>query len=396
MRGSCLKNYDSVELEAGMWEVVAFLGLVGGFIGLWFWMQQRLATTQQQMHESFKALSFEVMERSSKSFLELAQTHLSKFQEGAKADLEGRQKAIDATLTPLKEVMKQLDQQQRDMEKRREGAYAGLQVQIEQMMASDRELRHETSQLVASLRSPQIRGSWGQVHLRRVVELAGLVNQCDFYEQVTINGDAKILRPDLVVRLPGERQIVVDAKTPLNSYLDASELQDETEKKKKLTDHAAALRKHIRDLSSKEYWKSFDLSPEYVVLFLPAEAFLSAALQADPSLIELGADQNVVIATPTTLIAILRAVAFGWKQESISKSAKEIARLGGELYDRLGIVCDHWGKVGKQLGSAVESYNQSVASIETRVLVTAKKLKELGGVTKELPELPQIEKLTRS
>jgi DNA recombination protein RmuC len=379
-----------------MWEVVAFLGLVGGFIGLWFWMQQRLATTQQQMHESFKALSFEVMERSSKSFLELAQTHLSKFQEGAKADLEGRQKAIDATLTPLKEVMKQLDQQQRDMEKRREGAYAGLQVQIEQMMASDRELRHETSQLVASLRSPQIRGSWGQVHLRRVVELAGLVNQCDFYEQVTINGDAKILRPDLVVRLPGERQIVVDAKTPLNSYLDASELQDETEKKKKLTDHAAALRKHIRDLSSKEYWKSFDLSPEYVVLFLPAEAFLSAALQADPSLIELGADQNVVIATPTTLIAILRAVAFGWKQESISKSAKEIARLGGELYDRLGIVCDHWGKVGKQLGSAVESYNQSVASIETRVLVTAKKLKELGGVTKELPELPQIEKLTRS
>jgi len=396
LRGSCLKNYDSVELEAGMWEVVAFLGLVGGFIGLWFWMQQRLATTQQQMHESFKALSFEVMERSSKSFLELAQTHLSKFQEGAKADLEGRQKAIDATLTPLKEVMKQLDQQQRDMEKRREGAYAGLQVQIEQMMASDRELRHETSQLVASLRSPQIRGSWGQVHLRRVVELAGLVNQCDFYEQVTINGDAKILRPDLVVRLPGERQIVVDAKTPLNSYLDASELQDETEKKKKLTDHAAALRKHIRDLSSKEYWKSFDLSPEYVVLFLPAEAFLSAALQADPSLIELGADQNVVIATPTTLIAILRAVAFGWKQESISKSAKEIARLGGELYDRLGIVCDHWGKVGKQLGSAVESYNQSVASIETRVLVTAKKLKELGGVTKELPELPQIEKLTRS
>ncbi len=375
--------------------VVAIAGLAVGFAGLWLWMQSRLQAAKGEMVESFKSLSYEMMERNSKSFLQLAQTHLSQFQEGAKADLEGRQKSIEATLEPLKAVMKQLDEQQREMEKRREGAYAGLQKQIEQMMASDRELRHETSQLVSSLRSPQIRGSWGQVHLRRVVELAGLLNQCDFSEQVNVLSEGKSLRPDLVVRLPGERQIVVDAKTPLNSFLDASEMQDGDARKQKLLEHAGSIRKHIRDLSSKEYWKSFELSPEYVVLFLPAESFFSAALQADPSLIEVGADQNVIVATPTTLIAILRAVAFGWKQESLSKSAKEIAKLGGELYDRLGVVCEHWGKVGRQLGSSVEAYNQSVASLESRVLVSAKKLKDLSGLTKELAEPEQIEKLTR-
>jgi DNA recombination protein RmuC len=378
-----------------MWIVIGIAGVALAWIGLSLWLQRRLDGMKGEMVESFKAHSYEVMERSSKSFLGLAEAHLSKYQEGAKADLEGRQKAIEATLEPLKTVMKQLDVQQREMEKRREGAYSSMQKQIEQMMASDRELRHETSQLVASLRSPQIRGSWGQVHLRRVVELAGLLNQCDFSEQVSMQNEGKTLRPDLVVRLPGDRQIVVDAKTPLNSFIDAADLLDEGEKKRKLLDHAASIRKHIKDLSSKEYWKAFDLSPEYVILFLPAESFFSAALQVDPTLIEVGADQNVIVATPTTLIAILRAVAFGWKQESLSKSAKEISRLGGELYDRLGIVCEHWGKVGRQLGSAVESYNQSVASLETRVLVSAKKLKEFGGITKELPEPEQIEKLTR-
>lgn len=367
-----------------MWIVLAVVGLGLGFCGLNFWMRKQIQATKAELLESFKSLSYDVMERSSKSFLDLAGTHL-----------DAKQKSIETVLDPIKEVMKQLDTQQREMERRREGAYAGLQKQIDQMMISDRELRQETAQLVASLRSPQIRGSWGQVHLRRVVELAGLVNQCDFYEQVTIQADGKIQRPDLVVRLPGDRQIVVDAKTPLNSFLDSADLLDETAKRIKLAEHASALRKHIKDLSSKEYWKPFDLSPEYVILFLPAESFFSAALQIDPTLIEAGADQNVIVATPTTLIAILRAVAFGWKQESLSKSAKEIAHLGAELYERLGVVCEHWGKVGRQLGSAVESYNQSVSSIETRVLVSAKKLKEFAGITKGLPELEPIEKLTR-
>ena len=203
------------------------------------------------------------------------------------------------------------------------------------------------------------------------------------------------MRPDLVVRLPGQRHIVVDAKTPLNAYLEAFESNDEALRKAKMQDHALMLRKHIRDLSSKEYWKSFHLSPEYVILFLPAEAFFSAALLADPTLIEVGADQNVIIATPTTLIAILRAVAFGWKQESFSKSAQEIAKVGAELYERLGTLSEHWGKLGRQLSSSVDAYNQSVASLESRVLVSAKKLKDLGGLTKELPEPEQVEKLPK-
>jgi len=292
-------------------------------------------------------------------------------------------------------VMKQLDDHHRELEKRREGAYSALQKQLELMMASDTELRRETGQLVRALRSPQMRGSWGQVHLRRVVELAGLVNHCDFHEQVSVEVGGRVMRPDLVVRLPGQRQIVVDAKTPLEAYLDASETEDEGRRSSRLQDHATNLRKHIKDLSSKEYWKGFDLAPEYVILFLPAEAFFSAALQTDPTLIEVGADQNIIVATPTTLIAILRAVAFGWKQESLSKSTQEIAKLGAELYERLGTVSEHWKKLGKELNSAVDAYNQSVVSLESRVLVSARKLKESSGTLKELPELDQLDKTTR-
>jgi DNA recombination protein RmuC len=379
-----------------MWQIIAVIGIGISFLGLWFWMQKRLEITKGQMQESFKALSMDVLSESSKVFLNLAEMQLGKFQEGAKVDLEGKQKAIEASLEPLKLVMKQLDEQHRDLEKRREGAYSALQKQLDLMMASDRELRQETGQLVRALRSPQMRGSWGQVHLRRVVELAGLVNHCDFNEQVTIETNGKVMRPDLVIRLPGQRQIVVDAKTPLEAYLDASETQDEERRKTRLSDHASNLRKHIKDLSGKEYWKGFDLTPEYVILFLPAEAFFSAALQSDPSLIEVGADQNIIVATPTTLIAILRAVAFGWKQEGLSKSAQEIAKLGADLYDRLGTVCEHWKKLGKELSSAVDAYNQSVVSLESRALVSARKLKECSGVLKELPELEQIEKTTRA
>lgn len=339
------------------------------------------------MRAQFKAMSFDALEESSKAFLRLAEEKLGKFQEGAKTDLENRQKAIETMLDPMKNVLKQFD----EIEKKREGAYSGLQKQLDLMMLSDKELRQETAQLARALKSPNMRGSWGQIHLRRVVELAGLVNQCDFSEQVSVDNK----RPDLVVNLPGQRQIVVDAKTPLDAYLDANGMQDEAKAQIKIQEHALSLRKHIKDLSSKEYWKSFNLSPEYVILFLPAEAFFSAALQADPSLIEVGAEQNIIVATPTTLIAILRAVAFCWKQESLSKSAAEIAKLGSELYDRLGTVAEHWNKVGRQLGGAVEAYNQSLASLESRVLVSARKLKESTGALKELPEPEPVEKLIR-
>lgn len=380
-------------MEIGIAIGIFLLASVGA---IWFWMHLRLEKSQKMLQESFKSMSFEVMEKSGRTFLDLAKASLEKYQEGAKTDLEHRQKAIEASLQPIRETMKQLDEQQRDLEKRREGAYAALSQQLEGMVASERELRRETAHLIQALRSPQIRGSWGQVHLRRVVELAGLLNNCDFFEQKTFESDGRIFRPDLIVRLPGQRQIAVDAKTPLEAYLDASDAGDEELRKKKLQEHAASLRKHIKDLSNKEYWKQLEPAPEYVILFLPAEAFFSAALQVDPHLIEIGADQNVIVATPTTLIAILRAIAHGWKQESLSKRAKEISRLGQELYERVGVVCDHWNKVGRSLNTAVEAYNQSIASLESRLLVSARKLKESGALLKELPEAEGVDKMARS
>ena len=335
-------------------EIVSFLIMALGVMGLWIWLQRKVQLAQKEVQEGTKSL-----------------------------------------LAPLAETLKRLDDHQRDLERRREGAYASLSKQIEGLAQSEVALQKETSHLVQALRSPQVRGSWGQVHLRRVVELAGLVNQCDFYEQQTVDTGGKFLRPDLVVRLPGQRHIAVDAKVPLEAYLDAAEFPDDLSRKKKLQDHALGVRRHIKDLSSKEYWRGLEPAPEYVILFLPAEAFFSAALQADPTLIEVGADQNIIIATPTTLIAILRAIAHGWKQESFSKSAQEIARLGQELYERLGIVCEYWNKVGKELSGAVEAYNQSVASLESRVFVTARKLKETGGLVKEIPVPEQVAKLVR-
>jgi DNA recombination protein RmuC len=339
------------------------LGALGGII--WF--------SLKKMKESFQSLSYETLERSNRSFLDLAK----------------------ASLEPIQEMLKTVDLHQRELEKKREGAYSSLSQQITGMIAAEKDLRYETSQLVQALRSPQIRGSWGQVHLRRVVELAGLLNHCDFFEQKNYEADGRMFRPDLIVQLPGERCVAVDAKTPLSAYLDASDEGDDQIRKRKLQDHAASVRKHIRDLSSKEYWKQLTPAPEYVILFLPAEAFFSAALQADPTLIETGADQNIVVATPTTLIAILRAISYSWKQEALTKSTREIARLGQELYDRIEVLTEHWSKVGRSLNQAVESYNQGLASFESRVLVTARKLKEAGSIAKSLPEVEPVAKLAK-
>lgn len=342
-------------------------------IGLWLFLQKQMQVARKQMEDAFKSLSYDVLERNGRQFLNLA----------------------DATLQPFKETMKALDEHQRELEKRREGAYASLSKQIEGLVLSEQSLRQETTRLTQALKSSQTRGSWGEVHLKRVVELAGLINHCDFYEQKTMESEGKALRPDLIVRLPGKKQIAVDAKTPLSAYLEASDTQDEDVKKRKLQEHAAALRKHIRDLSSKQYWKQLDPSPEYVILFLPAEAFFSAALQADPTLIEVGADQNIILATPTTLIAILRTVAYGWKQESLSENAKEIARTGQELYERLSLVCDYWNKVGKSLNQAADAYNQAVASFESRAQVSLRKLKDISSIGKEAPALETIETMAR-
>lgn len=344
------------------------------------------------MKETFQSLSFDLMEKNSRSFLDLAKLTLERYHEGAKGDLEGKQKLLEASLVPLKETLSQLAEHQKELEKKRESAYTTLSFQIETLLGAEKALRQETASLARALRSPNQRGSWGQLHLRRVVELAGLLNQCDFYEQKTVEAQGRVSRPDLVIHLPGGRQVAVDAKTPFDAYLEASQTDQEEVEKKKLQEHALSLRKHMRDLSSKEYWKQFSLSPEYVILFLPAESFFSAALQADPTLIEAGADQNILFATPTTLIAILRAIAHSWKQENFTKSAQEIARLGQELYERIGTLTEHWEKLGRHLGQSIDAYNQGIASLETRVLVTARKLKESAPLAKEVSTPPLLEK----
>ena len=321
------------------------------------------------MRLSFKALSYEMLQKNNTQFLTLAKGDLS----------------------PLADSLKMIDAHQRELEKNRHGAYSALNQQIEY-------LRKETQFLAAALRSPPVRGAWGQVHLRRVVELAGLLNHCDFFEQSSHEKEGKLLRPDLIVHLPGNREIVVDAKTPLNAFLEASTAEDDAARKCCLEMHALQLRKHMRELSQKDYWKRLDLSPEFVILFLPAEAFFSEALLMDPSLIEAGAEQNIIVATPTTLIAILRAVAHGWKQEALSKNAEQIARLGQELYERLITLSDHWSKVGKSLTSAIDAYNQAISSLESRVFVTARKLKDHGAaplLNKELEALDPIDRIAR-
>ena len=377
-----------------MWTLIVVFSLT--LLLFWIFFQRRLKEAERNLRDLFKAVSFEAMEANSRMFFDLAKNSFEKHQASTKEELEHRKKEIEATLLPFRETIKQLDFHQRDLEKQRTGAYASLTKQIEAMALAEKDLRKETALLTQSLRSPQIRGAWGEIHLRRVVELAGLVNHCDFFEQQSVDTGERMRRPDLLIRLPGDRQIVVDAKTPLSAFLDASDAGDDDLRKKKLQEHAGSVRKHIKELAGKEYWKQFDSSPEYVILFLPAEAFFSAALQADPSLIEAGADQNILVATPTTLIAILRAVALSWKQENLSKSAKEISGLGQELYERIGIFCEHWNKVGKNLNTAVDAFNQSTASLETRVLVSARKLKEAGHIRQEPPETIQIDRIAKS
>lgn len=357
-----------------------------------------LVQAQEKLTEAFKALSADALKSNNQAFLDLAKVTLEKSQEMARGELELRQQAVADLVRPVRESLDKVDSGLRQLESVRTGAYASLTEQVRSLIETQNQLRSETTRLVTALRTPAVRGHWGEMQLKRVVEMAGMVQHCDFTAQVTVQGEDGRLRPDLVIHLPCNKQIVVDAKAPLEAYLRAIEAGDEVSRTAALKDHARQVRAHTALLARKSYWDQFDRAPEFVVLFLPGECFFSAALEQDASLIESGVEQRVILATPTTLIALLRAVAYGWRQEGLTQNALEISRLGREIYKRLSDMTAHWVKVGKSLDAAVEHYNRAIGSLETRVLVTARKFEELEttpfGV--ELEQLMPVDKLARS
>jgi DNA recombination protein RmuC len=358
-----------------------------------------LNDAQAKLSDAFKALSSEALKSNNEAFLGLARATLEKFQEGARHDLEKRQTAIDQLVKPVQETLQKFDTKIGEIEKARQEAYGGLTQQVRGLADSQQTLQRETSNLVKALGSPQVRGRWGEVQLRRVVEIAGMLEYCDFDQQVHVAGEDGALRPDMVVRLPGGKSVVVDAKTPMAAYLEAIEAPDEITRKAKLVEHARCIREHMNALGKKAYWEQFQPAPEFVVLFLPGENFYSAALEQEPSLLEQEIEKNrVILATPTTLIALLNAFAYGWRQEALAANAQAISDLGRELYDRINTMSGHLDKVGSGLRRAVESYNDAVSSFERRVLVSARRFRDLKASTavQELEGANQVESLPRA
>lgn len=352
--------------------------------------------TRQELMGSFQALSGEALKQNNEAFLKLAAVSFETLHIKADSDLVQRQQAIDALVRPLQDSLHRYDEQLRLLEQSRQSAYGGLDQHLRSLAESQQRLQQETGNLVKALRAPTVRGQWGELTLKRVAELAGMVDHCDFAEQPSVNGDDGRLRPDLIVQLPGGRQIIVDAKTVLSAYLEAHEAQDEAQQADALRRHAAQVKSRMDELSLKAYWTQFDRAPEFVVLFLPGEQFLGAALDHNPRLIEEGFANGIVLATPATLIALLRAVAYGWRQERMAAHAEEAARLGKELYERMAVLAEHMNDVGQALGKSVSAYNRAVGSLETRILPAARRFKDLGvSSDRDLPILEQTEIVPR-
>ena len=335
------------------------------------------ASDEARLREAFAALAGEALSRNNEAFAALAEAKLATARTKAEGDLAQRQQAIEGMVAPLRETLDRVAYQLNTVEKERAGSYRQLLEQVGTMRQTSEQLRVETAQLVSALRAPQVRGRWGEMQLRRAVEAAGMTEHIDFVEQQTVSGPDGRLRPDLVVRLVGGKQVVVDSKVAFAGYLEAMEAKDEATRAARLRAHARHLRTHIDSLGDKAYYEHFVPSPEFVVCFVPADAFLDAALQQDPALLEHAFDRNVVVATPSTLVALLRTVAYTWRQEALAANAAEVHQLGRELYQRLATMGGHIDKLGRSLNSAVGDYNKTVSSLESRVLVTARKMIDL-------------------
>jgi len=352
---------------------------------------------REQLNNTFGAIAGEALRQNNTEFLKLAQENLKQFHIKAEGELALKEKAVADLVHPIHKALEKTESQVREMEKERKQAYGALSKHLETMAESQQELRGETRHLVQALRRPEVRGQWGELTLKRLVELAGMVDHCDFYEQESARSGDTAHRPDMVVRMPDGREIVVDAKTPLDAYIQAVEASDEETRHKELQRHARNVRGRVKELASKQYWHQFKKAPDFAVLFIPGDQFLDAALKLDRQLLEDALQQKIILATPTSFVALLRAVAYGWRQETLAENAEKIRQVGEEMYGRLSTFAEHLTRLGRSLDNSIQSYNKAVGSFDTRILPAARRFSEMGiAAKKPVPEPDQIEHSPRN